>query len=131
LLATSPELIAGCDPADILLPGIQEEHVIVLTALDEGRLVGLSRFIVNETKTIRYATLHDVFVDPDAGGRGIGKALTQAAIDLARDKRLAYLELTSRPKREAANHIYQSLGFTLLATANGDGGTNYYRHLLQ
>jgi ribosomal protein S18 acetylase RimI-like enzyme len=79
-----------------------------------------------------YAEIQDNVVDSAYHGQGIGKAITQRAIEVARnDLRVRYIELTSKPMRESANRLYVSLGFKLLAVANPDlgdqGGTNFYR----
>ena len=62
------------------------------------------------------AWIEDVVVDDAARGQGVGKALTLAAVDEARRLGARTVDLTSRPSREAANHLYQSLGFQLRTT---------------
>lgn len=51
-------------------------------------------------------------VDPKARGRGIGKLLTQHAIDLARERGLAGVFMKSAPDMIGAHRIYETLGFT-------------------
>jgi ribosomal protein S18 acetylase RimI-like enzyme len=48
--------------------------------------------------------------------KGIGEALMLRALDLAREAGARGLSLTSRPDREAANQLYQSMGFDLRKT---------------
>jgi ribosomal protein S18 acetylase RimI-like enzyme len=60
--------------------------------------------------------IEDVVVDEKMRGRGIGAALVHHAIDLAREAGAEGVSLTSNPKREAANHLYQMLGFELRKT---------------
>ncbi len=55
----------------------------------------------------------DVVVDQGARGRGIGEALTLRALELAAEGGARTVDLTSRPEREAANRLYQRLGFQL------------------
>jgi len=52
-----------------------------------------------------------VVVDETARGRGVGEALSQEAVRRALDLGARTVELTSRPSREAANRLYQRLGF--------------------
>jgi ribosomal protein S18 acetylase RimI-like enzyme len=52
-----------------------------------------------------------VVVDESARGRGVGEALTLRAIDMAGEENAKTVDLTSRPSREAANRLYQRLGF--------------------
>ena len=57
------------------------------------------------------AWIEDVVVDENARGRGIGEALSHVAIERAREVGARSIDLTSNPKREAANRLYQRLGF--------------------
>ena len=57
------------------------------------------------------AWIEDVVVDADARGRGVGELLNRVAIDRARLLGAKTVDLTSRPKREAANRLYQRIGF--------------------
>ena len=62
------------------------------------------------------AWIEDVVVDESVRGRGIGAALNQRAIGIARDAGARTVDLTSRPDREAANRLYARLGFAQRAT---------------
>ena len=50
-------------------------------------------------------------VDEVARGRGVGEALTNEAIGLARAAGARTVDLTSRPSRKAAGRLYQRAGF--------------------
>ena len=50
-------------------------------------------------------------VDEAARGRGVGEALNRHAIDRAGQLGAVTVDLTSRPKRVAANRLYQKIGF--------------------
>jgi len=58
------------------------------------------------------AWIEDVVVDESARGLGVGEALNVAAIDESRQRGAKNVSLTSRSSREAANRLYQRLGFT-------------------
>ena len=62
-------------------------------------------------------------VDESARGHGVGEALNLAALQDARDKGAVTVDLTSRPTREAANRLYQRIGFV-------QRDTNVYRYSL-
>jgi ribosomal protein S18 acetylase RimI-like enzyme len=62
-------------------------------------------------------------VDESARGHGVGEALNQAAIAEAQHKGAVTVDLTSRPSREAANRLYQRIGFV-------QRDTNVYRYSL-
>ena len=60
--------------------------------------------------------IEDVIVDQGLRRRGIGEALMRHAIELAREAGAEGVSLTSNPSREAANRLYQSMGFELRKT---------------
>jgi ribosomal protein S18 acetylase RimI-like enzyme len=59
------------------------------------------------------AWIEDVVVDETVRGRGVGEGLSQEAVRRAVELGARTVELTSRPSREAANRLYQRLGFAL------------------
>lgn len=91
---------------------------------DDGRILGTATLAVFSIPTGRRAWIEDVVADREAAGRGIGRALTRALIDRAAELGCTTVDLTSRPSRQAANHIYASEGFTLRET-------NVYRFTLE
>jgi ribosomal protein S18 acetylase RimI-like enzyme len=62
------------------------------------------------------AWIEDVVVDEDVRGGGVGALLVRRALDLAFESGARTVDLTSRPSREAANRLYQRLGFELRET---------------
>jgi ribosomal protein S18 acetylase RimI-like enzyme len=89
-----------------------------------GGIAGLLVLTVYRILTGLQARIDDVVVNEAARGRGIGEALTRAALDHAREAGAASVTLTSRPSREAANRLYVRLGFQSIAT-------NVYRYSLR
>src|SRR5260370_40281170 len=90
----------------------QASTVLVARDLrDQGRIVGMLTLIVVRIPTRVRAWIEDVVVDETARGRGVGEALSQEAVRRALDLGARTVELTSRPSREAANRLYQRLGF--------------------
>jgi ribosomal protein S18 acetylase RimI-like enzyme len=57
------------------------------------------------------AELRMLAVDPAAQGRGVGRALVEAAIALARERGMSKLWLDTQAHMLAAQHIYVSMGF--------------------
>jgi ribosomal protein S18 acetylase RimI-like enzyme len=94
--------------------------VFVATA-DSGEIVGVATLATFRIPTAMRAWIEDVVVDEAHNGRGIGTALTLAMLDRARELGCKTVELTSRPSREAANRLYQRLGFQIR-------DTNIYRY---
>jgi ribosomal protein S18 acetylase RimI-like enzyme len=95
----------------------------VLVARSGGAIVGTLTLVVAALLTGVRAHIEDVVVDSAARGRGVGAALTNAAVELARQRGARSVELTSRPSREAANRLYRRLGFH-------PRDTNVYRYEL-
>jgi len=85
----------------------------LLTARDEatGQIVGMLTLIVYRVPTGIRARIEDVVVDESLRGRGIAVELVQRALEIAREKGADGVALTSNPKREAANRLYQKVGF--------------------
>ena len=94
------------------------------TGPGQGEIVGTLTLVVFRIPTGVRAWIEDVIVDEAAGGRGIGTALTEYALDLAREAGAKTVDLTSRPSREAANRLYQRVGFE-------SRETNVYRYELE
>jgi ribosomal protein S18 acetylase RimI-like enzyme len=78
---------------------------------DAGKIVGSLTLAVFRIPTGVRAWIEDVVVDPGTRGRGIGAALTHAALRIAASRGARTVELTSRPSRVDANRLYQRLGF--------------------
>jgi ribosomal protein S18 acetylase RimI-like enzyme len=74
-------------------------------------IIGVLTLHLYRVPTGLSARIDDVIVATEARGRGVGEALTRAAIDHARAAGARAVNLTSHPRREAANRLYQRLGF--------------------
>ncbi len=82
----------------------------------DGTIVGTLTLAVFRIPTGLRAWIEDVVVDEAARGKGVGAALTNAAIRVANGRGARTVDLTSRPSREAANRLYQRLGFVARET---------------
>jgi ribosomal protein S18 acetylase RimI-like enzyme len=69
--------------------------------------------------------LAELYVVPAQRGRGLGRALMQAVLGLARDKGADYIELGTAETDTAARSLYESLGFSN-REGKPDGPVNYY-----
>jgi len=76
-----------------------------------GAIVGSLTLVLFVIPTGLRARIEDVVVDEAMRGRGVGEALSTAALDRARTEGARNIDLSSRPSREAANRLYQRLGF--------------------
>lgn len=112
-----PQLSSSSPPptAEELQAMVDAEANDVLVAVDlaNGQLLGSLTLVTFRIPTGIRAWIEDVVVDAAARGRGVGEALNQFALDLARSKGAKTVDLTSRPTREAANRLYVRMGFQL------------------
>jgi len=107
--------------ADALEAIVGSEASILLVAEDPGvegesAILGSLTLAIFRIPTGLRAWIEDVVVDGSARGRGVGEALSRAAMDRAREVGATTVDLTSRPSREAANRLYRRLGFEQRAT---------------
>lgn len=93
----------------------------VLVARLDGAIVGTLTLVTFRIPTGVRAWIEDVVVDDSARGHGVGDQLNRFALQVARDKGAKTVDLTSRPSREAANRLYQRIGFQ-------PRDTNVYRY---
>ena len=105
---------AAVPTPDVIREIVQAEASTVLVARDgrdNGRIVGMLTLVVFRIPTGVRAWIEDVVVDEAVRGRGVGEALSQEAVRRALGLGARTVELTSRPSREAANRLYERLGF--------------------
>lgn len=109
-----PQLSSSSPPPTLaqLAEMIASPATDVLVASDaDGSVLGALTLVVFRIPTGVRAWIEDVVVDDAARGRGVGEALSRFALDIALRKGARTVELTSRPSREAANRLYQRIGF--------------------
>lgn len=103
---------------------ISSEASRLMVARDAaGQIVGTLTLVIFPIPTGIRAWVEDVIVDEEARGAGIGAALTQEALRLARAAGARTVDLTSRPSRDAANALYEREGFA-------QRETHVYRYVL-
>jgi GNAT superfamily N-acetyltransferase len=69
--------------------------------------------------------LAELYVVPARRGRGLGRALMNAAIELARERGSAWMDLGTSDVDVVARALYESLGFSN-REGRPDGPINYY-----
>lgn len=102
---------------------ISSEASVLFIARVDGKIAGALTLATFRIPTGVRAWIEDVVVDSAARGHGVGEALNMAAIAEARSRGAITVELTSRPSREAANRLYQRIGFV-------QRETNIYRYTI-
>ncbi|MGI8902617.1 MAG: GNAT family N-acetyltransferase [Solirubrobacteraceae bacterium] len=68
--------------------------------------------------------LAELYVTPGHRGRGLGRALMESAIELARGRGASYMDLGTGEDDVAARALYESLGFSH-REGKPDGPVNY------
>ena len=78
---------------------------------EAAEIAGVLTLIIYRVPTGIRARVEDVVVDESMRGKGIGEALVRHALNIAREADADGVALTSNPGREAANRLYQRVGF--------------------
>ena len=105
---------------EVLREILAAPHNTVFLARDPssgGRIVGTLTLVIFRIPTAIRAWIEDVVVDDVARGRGVGEALTLAAVKLAKERGAKTVDLTSRRSRQAAHRLYEKSGFHVRDTS--------------
>ena len=86
---------------------------VVLLAEDGGSALGFIQMYptFSSLRAARTFVLYDLFVDPAARQRGVGRQLMQAAADEAQRRGAVSLVLSTARTNSAAQRLYESLGW--------------------
>ena len=98
-----PQLSSSSNPptGEALQRIIESDSAQILIAEDEnGEILGTMTLIIFQIPTGIRAWIEDVVVDSSARGKGIGKKLNLAALELAKQAGAKTVDLTSRPARQ-------------------------------
>ena len=110
-------------PVDFDRAGLDEivssENIHLFIARDlslRNQIVGMLCFVVYRISSALVARVEDVVVLRGNRDKGIGKRLMAFAVEYAKRLDVDRIDLTSHPGREAANHLYKSMGFEIRKT---------------
>jgi ribosomal protein S18 acetylase RimI-like enzyme len=118
-----PQLSQSSPPpdSDQLRMLVDGEDTVLFIARVDGVIVGSLTLAFYRIPTGLKAWIEDVVVDDAARGHGVGRLLNDAALAEAQSRGAKDVSLTSRPSRDAANRLYQRIGFEVRET-------NVYRY---
>jgi GNAT superfamily N-acetyltransferase len=88
---------------------------------DDGMLIGAWRgarllgytclyWHFSSTKAVETVLMNDLYVDAGARGEGVGRALIEAAAEVARERGSPILEWSTAPENATAQRLYDSTG---------------------
>jgi ribosomal protein S18 acetylase RimI-like enzyme len=107
-LSTSAQLPTRAELEEIVS---SPAATILLARGPDGQIIGSLTLVVFRTLTGVRAWIEDVVVDEGARGQGAGEELVREAIRLADESGARTVDLTSRPSRDAADALYEKVGF--------------------
>lgn len=90
---------------------IEHDATELLVVRLAGNLIGSATLVTFPLPSGLRGHVEDVVVDKSARGRGIARLLLHRMTRLAEERGLRTLDLTSRPSRESALRLYESVGF--------------------
>jgi ADP-ribose pyrophosphatase YjhB (NUDIX family) len=83
---------------------------------EKGRLLGMGWAFPRQTILRNQAIVEDMIVDESQRGKGLGEKILLDIIAQGKKDGVEVFELTTNPKRIAANGLYQKVGFKLHPT---------------
>ncbi len=96
-----------------LLERFTHNQSVIFIALDSASAIGFTQLYPSFTSTemARIFVLNDLFVAPEARGRGVGSALLEAATDYGRRIGARRLELATETTNATAQAVYERMGW--------------------
>ncbi len=92
------------------------EGYVSIEKNEEEKVVGMGWIFPRQTLLRKQAVIEDMIVDEKYRGKGIGEKILKDLIRWAKEQGVEVIELTTNPKRVAANALYQKVGFSLHET---------------
>ena len=88
------------------------QHGVLIGAWVDGMAAGFSclHWSLDSVRARETVTLHDLWVEPDHRGGGIGRALIENAADLAHQRGAVSLVWETAPDNHEAQRLYAAVG---------------------
>ena len=97
---------------DTLLKNVlNDPNVHVFVIRENGHIIATGTLCVIHTLEFTVAGVESVVVSSKHRNLGYSSMLMTAIINTAKNLKVHHIQLTSNPKRVAANHLYQNMGF--------------------
>ena len=95
---------------------LDQKDVKLFIARQGGRVAGMAMLRWHWLSGGKAGTVEDVVVSLKYQKQGYGSKLMRVIIQFAKKENIAYIDLTSRPDRIAANKLYQKHGWKIRRT---------------
>ena len=103
------------DYASFISTQLEDPNKTVIVADDNGDVVGYAYGAVEGYDFLALrgpaGVLHDVIVDPQHRGRGIGRLLIGAALEFFKSRGVPRVVLSTAEQNEAAQRLFASMNF--------------------
>lgn len=96
---------------ELLKNALNDTNVHVYVIREDEHIVATGTLCIKHTLEFTIADIESVVVSSRCRGKGYGKELITAMVEAAKGFKVHHIQLTSNPKRVAANKLYQNLGF--------------------
>ncbi len=99
---------------------INKEESIIFVATIENKVVGFTQLypLFSSTRMKRLWLLNDLFISPEARGKGLSKQLLMASQNLCRETGACAVSLETEISNTIGNNLYPKMGFELNETHN-------------
>jgi ribosomal protein S18 acetylase RimI-like enzyme len=112
-LAAKPGTPAGY--ASFMSAQLEDTDKAVLVAEDDGSVIGYAYAAIEgyDYMALRgpAGVLHDIIVNPEYRGRGVGRLLLDATLEFFRSRGVPRVVLSTAERNEAAQRLFASMGF--------------------
>jgi GNAT superfamily N-acetyltransferase len=88
------------------------EDGLLLGARRDGRLIGYACLYwhFSSLEAVESVLMNDLYVSEEARDEGVGRALIEAAAEVARERGAAFVEWATAPDNHTAQRLYDSTG---------------------
>lgn len=109
--------LTGGNVAEIDICAMQNGKNVYVLLEENEKAIGFGALISYYLPTVgEIGKIEEVVIDENYRGQGLGKKLLQKLLEIAKEKKLKKVQLTSSPRREAARSMYQAAGFQIKDT---------------
>src|SRR4029077_5547709 len=88
-----------------------EDGLLLVAREESGAILGYTCLYwhFSSLRAVETVLMNDLFVAPEARGRGVGRALIAATAQVARERGAAWVEWSTAPDNHTAQRLYDSL----------------------